>query len=83
LISILQRDGSLIVCGKKTTTLRVLLIWLLGWFLERSVFLTKLVVRLDEIFLGSIGRVFQRLGPAEVLGIFEKRSAVRGGSSWQ
>ena len=73
LMSILQRNGFSIMCGKKTTTLRVLLIWLLGWFLERSVFLTKLVIWLDEIFLRSIGQVFQRLGPAEVLGIFEKR----------
>jgi len=73
LIGTLQRDGRLIACGKRTTTLRVLLIWLLGWFLERSVVLTKLVVWIDEIFLRSIGRVFQRLGPAEVLGIFEKR----------
>jgi uncharacterized protein YbaR (Trm112 family)/ubiquinone/menaquinone biosynthesis C-methylase UbiE len=72
LIIILQRNGVLIVSSKKTTTLRVLLIWLLGWFLERSVLLTELVLWLDDIFLRSIGQAVQRLGPAEVLGIFEK-----------
>lgn len=77
LTSIFQRDGSLIACARKTTTLRVLLSWLLGWFLERSVLLVKLVLWLDEIFLRSIGRVVRRFGPAEVLGIFEKSASRR------
>jgi SAM-dependent methyltransferase len=74
LMSVLQRNGSVIMCGKKTTVLRVLLTWLLGWSLERSAFLTKCVLWLDKLFLRSIGRVIRRLGPAEALGIFEKRN---------
>jgi SAM-dependent methyltransferase len=73
LAAILRRKGRLVAWRKKTTTLRVLLTWLLGPFLERSLFLTQLVVWSDELFLRSMGRIVQRLGPAEALGIFEKR----------
>jgi hypothetical protein len=59
-----------------------LLIWVFGWFLKRSVLLTWLVLWLDERFLRSIGQVARRLGPAEVIGIFEKsHSGDHGGRS--
>lgn len=72
LLNILQRRGRLVSYRLATTPLRVLLVWVLGRTMERSLLMTKLILGLDQVFRESLGRVFRSLGPGETLGIFEK-----------
>jgi uncharacterized protein YbaR (Trm112 family) len=74
-IKLLRHQGSILILHKRTTTARVLLIWLLGRLLNRSILLSRLVLWADAIALRSIGPLTQRFGPAETLGIFEKRAS--------
>lgn len=72
LLDILQKRGRVIVHHLKTTPLRVLLVWVLGPIMERSLLVTKVVLGVDQVFRRSAGKVFKSLGPGEALGIFEK-----------
>jgi uncharacterized protein YbaR (Trm112 family) len=72
LLDTLQQQGRLVSCHLATTPLRVLLVWVLGRTMRRSLLMTKLILGSDQVFRKSLGRVFRSLGPWEVLGIFEK-----------
>lgn len=72
LLDTLQQQGRLVSHRLTTTPLRVLLVWVLGRTMERSLLMTKLISGLDQVFRKSLGRIFRSLGPWEALGIFEK-----------
>lgn len=72
LLDVLQNRGHLIMSLLKTTPLRVVLVWLFGRIMERSLFVTRAVLGIDQMFAKSAGRIFKSLGPGEVLGIFER-----------
>lgn len=76
LADILQESGRLMAYRRGATTLRVLLGWLCGGLLERSVELTRGALWLDDNFLRSVGTLFPRFGAAEALGILEKGASL-------
>jgi uncharacterized protein YbaR (Trm112 family) len=74
LLDILKYEGRLINYCVKSTPLRVLMVWIGGPWIERSLLLTRMMHKADKLFMKSAGKLFKSLGGGEIIGIFEKRS---------
>ncbi len=74
LLDILKEEGRLINYCVKSTPLRVLMVWIGGPWIERSLLLTRMMHKADELFMRSAGKLSKSLGGGEIIGIFEKRS---------
>jgi len=74
LLDIFKEEGHLVNYCVKSTPLRVLMVWIGGPWIERSLLLTRIMHKADELFLKWVGTLFKSLGGGEIIGIFEKRS---------
>jgi SAM-dependent methyltransferase/uncharacterized protein YbaR (Trm112 family) len=75
LLEIGQRKGRFILTRVQMTPLRVLLVWIVGGWMNRSLLLTTVVLAADQMFCRTLGRLFKSLGPGELLGVIEKEAA--------
>ncbi len=74
LLDIFKEEGTLDNYCVKSTPLRLIMVWIGGPWIERSLLLTRAMHKADELFMKSAGTLFKSLGGGEIIGVFEKRS---------
>ena len=57
----------------KSTPLRVLMVWIGGLWIERSLLLTRMMHKADKLFIKLAGKLFKIFEIGEIIDIFEER----------